>query len=139
MKMMTRMKLKFVATFGASAIIAVAFSMAVQGADSLQHNAKLQADLMQFPLLTLVTNSDGQPIFQTLALKNPVVIDGKKYFGFRFQVPRRKKQEDFAWAFVQPVAISSWYILPKREQWTAFKIIVTVQKMFIRLRMLCCH
>ena len=96
------MKLKFAATFWRECNYSFGlFNGSSRGADSLQRNAQLQADLTQFPLLTFVTNSDGQPIFQTLALKNPVVIDGKKYFWFQVfpSSAAQKTGRDFVWAF----------------------------------------
>ena len=76
---------------------------------------QLQKSFLQFPLLTSITDSNGQPAFQTLTLENPVVYAGQKYYGFRFKVPPRKNHEDFVWSFVQPEtpSFTDWYILPQ--------------------------
>ena len=80
---------------------------------ALDRDAQLQESFHHFPLLTPMTDHNGQPVFQTLALNNPVLIDGTKYYGVRFTVPYRKSSEDFVWSFVLPPPLSSWNILPQ--------------------------
>ena len=60
-----------------------------------------------------MTDRNGRPVFQTLALNDPVSIDGTEYYAFRFTVPYRKSSEDFVWSFVLPPPLSSWNILPQ--------------------------
>jgi hypothetical protein len=74
---------------------------------------QLQAAFDRFPLLMPATNSAGQLAFQNLSLRNPVVVDGTNYFGFRFTVPSRANREDFIWAFVNPANNVQWQILPR--------------------------
>ena len=80
---------------------------------ALDRDEQLQESFLHFPLLTPMTDRDGQPVFQTLALNDPVLIDGTKYYGFRITVPYRKSSEDFVWSFVLPPPLSSWNILPQ--------------------------
>jgi len=70
--------------------------------------------MMHFPLLTPATDSQGRPAFQTWPIKDPLVFDGKYYYGFRFTVPPRPHDEDFVWGFVYPFARYSdgWAIIP---------------------------
>jgi hypothetical protein len=83
-------------------------------------NEQLQAAFLQFPLLDVRTNDVGDPVFQTLNFTNPVVIDGTRYYGFRFQVPQRANREDFIWAFVEPQQAFHWYIVPQTGGMTGF-------------------
>ena len=84
------MKFKTILPLLAFCLCANGTVLRAQDADGSHRDAQLQTSLLQFPLLMPVTNSNGQPDFQTLALENPVLIDGKKYYGFRFKVPPRK-------------------------------------------------
>ncbi|MDB6029025.1 MAG: Lectin C-type domain protein [Verrucomicrobiales bacterium] len=97
---------------------------AIQSAstDSDAHRTEqFQAAFLQFPLLNPSTNGVGEPTFQTITLTNPVAIDGTAYYGFRFQVPRREKHEDFVWTFAAPKDWIHWYIVPATGRMEGFK------------------
>jgi len=84
------------------------------------HQAKVQAAFQQFPLFQPKVDEQGQPAFQLLSLKNPLVIGNTNTYGFRIQVPQRKNQEDFVWAFVQPANNFYWDILPQADYMRGF-------------------
>ena len=62
---------------------------------------QLQAVFSHFPLLSPTPSGKAQ--FQTLPLRNPVVIDGTNYYGFRFTVPPQSHHEDFVWGALLPI------------------------------------
>jgi hypothetical protein len=74
----------------------------------------LQASIMHFPLLSPTTDRNGRPTFQTFPIKDPLLVDGKYYYGFRFTVPPRQHDEDFVWTFIYPFFRYStgWGIVP---------------------------
>jgi|SRR5665213_3595776 len=82
---------------------------------------KLQASFPQFPLLTLSTNDGGYPVFQRLDLYDNVRIDGVEFYGFRFKAPKRPAQEDLVWAFIEPVNLAGWYIVPQTGSMDGFE------------------
>jgi len=88
-----------------------------------KRDQQLQNSFLHFPLLTAVTNSAGRPAFETLTLTNPVLIGGKKYYGFRFNVPPRTNREDLVWSFVlpEPPSFTGWYILPQTGRMEGFE------------------
>ena len=83
-------------------------------------DATLQKSFYQFPFLTPVSDSDGQPAFQILTLTNPVAINSERFFGFRFKVPPRANNEDLVWAFVDPPGLKEWYIVPQSGEMDGF-------------------
>src|ERR1035438_4275698 len=90
--------------------------------DSAGHrDEQLQASFLQFPLLTPATNDPVKLEFQTIVLSKPVIIDGISFYGFRFRVPKRKAQEDFVWAFVEPGPRHYWYVLPQTGSMAGFE------------------
>lgn len=96
-------------------------SQGLQDTDDTDRTAALQKAFNQFPLCVPVTNSEGQPDFQTLRLKNPVVVvNHERFFGFRFKVPPRTNHEDLVWAFVPPGGFKEWYIVPQTGSMEGF-------------------
>jgi len=96
------------------AAISVPSNGTAECADCARIYAALQSDIMHFPLLSPTTDKDGHPTFQIFPVKNPLLIDGKYYYGFRFTVPSRQHDEDFVWAFIYPFSRYStgWYMVP---------------------------
>jgi len=92
-----------------------------QATDNLQRDAGLQKAFDQFPVLSPVTNANGQLEFQTLTLTNPVVVNRERIFGFRFTVPARTNHEDLVWAFAEPGDFKEWYILPQTGKMHGFE------------------
>lgn len=86
-----------------------------------RRDKQLQAAFLQFPLLMPATNVPVKLDFQSIALNKPVIIDGISFYGFRFRVPKRTAQEDFAWAFIEPGPRHFWYILPQAGSMAGFE------------------
>ena len=79
-----------------------------------RRDRQLQDSYLQFKELT-PANGPGKQEFHKLRLENPVNIEGKDYYGFRFTVPQRASHEDLVWAFISPnvsTGFTGWYILP---------------------------
>jgi hypothetical protein len=85
-----------------------------------ERDQKLQAVFDQFPFLALETNKAGSPKFQNVELTNPAVIGKSLFYGFRFTVPEREKQEDLTWAFIEPQNLKGWYITPEHGEINGF-------------------
>jgi hypothetical protein len=86
-----------------------------------RRDERLQASFLHFPMFSLATNAPVKLDFQTLALTNPVIIDGINFYGFRFKVPKRKVQEDLVWAFGAPSERHFWYIIPETGDMAGFE------------------
>lgn len=86
-----------------------------------RRDRQLQASFSQFPLLACSTNAPAKLDFHTIALEQPVVIDGVNFYGFRFRVPKRKAQEDLVWTFVEPGPRHFWYIVPQTGSMAGFE------------------
>jgi Lectin C-type domain len=96
--------------------------------DGSNRDAALQASFSQFPFFTPLTNAEGQPDFQTLPLKDPVVFNHERFFGLRFKVPPRASHEDLVWGFVEPGDLKEWYILPETGEMDGFTNYYTTSK-----------
>ena len=82
--------------------------------------ASLQKSFARFPLLVPKTDSDGYADYESVVFnKQPLMINGKPYDGFRFKYPD-KKNLDFAWMFSAPENLHEWYILPESGSMTGF-------------------
>jgi hypothetical protein len=102
-------------------ISAQATLLFAQDTPTANRTQQLQDAFLQFPLLSQTTNSQGQPEFQNLDMKVPVVIDGTNYYGFRFTVPARENGEDFVWAFIERPNLIAWYIAPETGTMDGFE------------------
>jgi hypothetical protein len=104
-----------------AAALVCATALSVRAFDSAKRDAGLQAAFDQFPLLKMETNALGELAFQTLKFDEDVKVDGKEYYGFRFQVPPRTNHEDFVWAFIQPQKLAGWYIVAQKGDMDGFE------------------
>ena len=120
--------LSAICLFGNMPAVHAQDSQSAQDLDDEDRDSALQKAFKEFPLLASTTNSDRQPEFQTLELKNPVVINRERFFGFRFKVPPRTNHEDLVWAFVLPGGLKEWYIVPETGDMDGFTNYYTTSK-----------
>jgi hypothetical protein len=109
------MTLKNIAMLAAVCLCAGAPGLRAQDVSDADRNQQLQAVFQQFPLLAQATSGSGQPDYQNFEFKNPVMIGGDNYYGFRFTVPPRGSADDFILSFVWPCMIE-WNILPQKGE-----------------------
>ncbi|MCX6348034.1 MAG: hypothetical protein NTV79_00820 [Candidatus Aureabacteria bacterium] len=70
----------------------------------------LQGNRESFPVVAVNTNPSGAA-FQSLDLaKSLTVVDGKKYYSFRFQVP--ESGGSLVWSFRVEDGLIAWFIVP---------------------------
>jgi hypothetical protein len=86
-----------------------------------RRDEQLQAAFLQFPILNPATNEQGQVGFKKIDLNAPVLIDGIRFYGFRFKVPKRAAKEDFVWSFGEPGLRHFWYITPQSGSMAGFE------------------
>lgn len=86
----------------------------------------LQAAFDRFPLVEIPPRGAEKPRIHTIEMnRNPLIIDGWRYDGFRFRVDRGKDPDlqqklSFVWGIVGFPELKSWYILPRTGKMEGF-------------------
>jgi hypothetical protein len=103
-----------------------------------RRDESLLAAFDQFPLIEIPPRGAEKPKIHTIEMnRNPVVIDGWRYDGFRFRVERGKdpalqKNLSFVWGLVGFPELKSWYILPKVGKMKGFTHFMNERKSKLR-------
>ena len=103
-----------------------------------RRNDGLQKAFDRFPLIGIPPRGADQPKIHTIEMnRNPVIIDGWRYDGFRFRAdlgkdPDLEKELTFVWGIVGFPELKSWYILPKEGTMKGFTHFMNEKKSDLR-------
>lgn len=102
-------------------------------AEVIRRNAALQQHFFRFQSFD-TGPLDRKPRIQTITLnRDPLLIEGARYDGFRFTVNHGAvavgaAAPDLVWAFVPPLNYRFWYIVPKNGDMRGFERFFRVER-----------